>query len=75
MVINKTYGSLTSTLTLNNFTSSSGTAQAWQYSNSNLNSIVSLPAVTVTPPAGGGTASTIINAFPAQSITLFVIPN
>jgi hypothetical protein len=74
LVINKTYGSLTSTLTLNNFTTSSSMAQVWQYSNANLNSIVSMPAVTVTPPAGGGTASTITAAFPGQSITLLVVP-
>ena len=40
MVINKTYGSLTSTLSLENFTASSNTtAQVYQYSNANLNAI------------------------------------
>jgi hypothetical protein len=75
MVINKTYGTLTSTMTLNNLTSQSSTAKAWQYSDANLNSIVSIPAVAVTPPSGGGTASTITATFPGQSITLFVVPN
>ena len=47
-------------------------AQAYQYSNANLNAIVAQPAVTVTPARGA--ASTISYTFPAQSITLFVIP-
>jgi Glycoside hydrolase family 44 len=77
MVINKTYGSLTSTISLENFTAASGTtAQVYQYSNANLSAISSQPAVTVTPPAGSGTTSTIGNySFPGQSITLFVVPD
>jgi len=74
MVINKTYGDLTSTLTLANFTTASATAQAYLYSNANLNAIVAQPNATVTPPAKGGTASTIATKFPAQSITLLVVP-
>jgi len=74
MVINKTYGALDSTLTLDNFTSSTGMAQLYQYSNANLASIVAMPSVAATPPAGGSTASTISATFPAQSITLLVIP-
>jgi hypothetical protein len=74
VVINKTYGPLTATLSLENFTSSSGTAQAFLYSNANINAIVAQPAVTVTPPSGSGTTSTISSTFPTQSITLFVIP-
>ena len=77
MVINKTYGSLTSTISLENFTAASGTtAQVYQYSNANLNAIVQQAAVSVTPPSGSGTTSTIGNyTFPAQSITLFVVPD
>jgi hypothetical protein len=77
MVINKTYGSLTSTISLQNFTASSGTtAQVYRYSNANLNAIVAQAAVSVTPPSGSGTTSTISNyAFPAQSVTLFVVPD
>jgi hypothetical protein len=76
MVINKTFGSLTSTLTLENFAASSNTtAQVYQYSNANLNAIAQQPAVTVAPPLSGATSSTIGYTFPAQSITLFVIPN
>jgi hypothetical protein len=77
MVINKTYGSLTSTISLENFTTGSGvSAQVYQYSNANLNAIVAQPAVTVTPPSGSGTTSTISSyTFPAQSITLFVVPD
>jgi hypothetical protein len=74
VVINKTYGDLTATLSLNNFTSSSATAQVFLYSNANLAAIVSQPAVTVTPPSAGETASTISTTFPAQSITLLVVP-
>jgi hypothetical protein len=76
MVINKNYGALTSTIELKNFTAASGTtAQVYQYTSSNLNAINQLTAVSVTPPAGGGTTSTISNySFPAQSITLFVAP-
>jgi len=74
VVINKTYGDLTATLSLDNFTSSSNTAEDFLYSNANLNAIVSQPAVTVTPPSGGGTTSTISTTFPAQSITLLVVP-
>ncbi|MGP8251325.1 MAG: glycoside hydrolase family 44 protein [Terracidiphilus sp.] len=75
VVINKTYGPLTATLSLENFTSTTGTAQAFQYSNANINAIVAQPTVTVTPPSGGGTTSTISYTFPTQSITLFVVPN
>jgi hypothetical protein len=74
MVINKTFGDLTSTLTLKNFKTASTTAQAYLYSNANLNAIVAEPNVTVTPPASGGTASNIATKFPAQSITLLVVP-
>ncbi|MGA2752479.1 MAG: glycoside hydrolase family 44 protein [Terracidiphilus sp.] len=77
MVINKTYGSLTSTISLENFSAVSGTtAQVYQYSNANLTAIAQLAAWPVTPPSGSGTTSTINNyTFPAQSITLFVVPN
>jgi hypothetical protein len=74
MVINKTYGSLTSTVSLTGLSSTVTTAQAYLYSNANLAAIVAQPAVTVTPGTGGA-ASTIANySFPAQSITLFVVP-
>jgi hypothetical protein len=75
MVINKTYGPLTSTLSLENFTTASTTAQVYLYSNANPNAIVPQTAATVTPPAGSGTTSTIGYTFPAQSITLLVVPN
>jgi hypothetical protein len=75
VVINKTYGALTSTLSLAGLSASSTTAQTYLYSSANLNAIVAQPGVTVTPPAGASTTSTIANyTFPAQSITLFVIP-
>jgi hypothetical protein len=73
VVINKTYGALTSTVSLAGVPKT-GTVQAYLYSNANLAAIVAEPAVTVTPPVAGGTTSTIANySFPAQSITLFVV--
>jgi hypothetical protein len=75
VVINKTYGDLTSTLSINGLAASTTTAQAYLYSNANLAAIVAQPAVTVKPGLAGA-ASTIANyTFPAQSITLFVVPN
>ncbi|MGA9058426.1 MAG: glycoside hydrolase family 44 protein [Terriglobia bacterium] len=73
VVINKTYGDLTATLSLDNLTPN-GSAQVFLYSNANLGAIVAQPPLTVTPPSGGGTASTISTTFPAQSITLLVVP-
>jgi hypothetical protein len=74
VVINKTYGDLTATLSLANLTLSSSSAQVFLYSNADLAAIVPQPALTVTPPSGGGTTSTISTTFPAQSITLLVVP-
>lgn len=75
VVINKTYGDLTSTLSLANFTAAAGeTAKVYLYSNANLSGIVAQSAAALTPPASGGTTSTLTATFPAQSITLFVIP-
>jgi hypothetical protein len=73
-VINKSYGPLTSTLSLANFTSSGTTAQVYQYSSADLTRIVAAPAASITAPSGGGTTSTIAATFPAQSITLLVVP-
>jgi hypothetical protein len=75
MVVNKTYGSLTSTLSVNNSTISGASANVYQYSNANLNAITTPAAATITPPSGGGSTSTITYTYPAQSITLLVIPN
>jgi len=76
MVINKTYGSLTSTLSLGNFTAgNNSSAEVYQYSNANLNAITQQTPVTVTPPANGSTSSTLSYTFPGQSITLLVIAN
>lgn len=72
VVINKTYGDLSSTLSLENFTSSGTTAQVFQYSNADLTKIAAMPAAAITAPSGGSTTSTIAGTFPAQSITLVV---
>lgn len=75
VVINKTWGTLTSTLSLLNASTLSANASVYQYSNANLGQIVSEPSVAVTPPTSPSTTSSIQNyQFPAQSITLFVIP-
>ncbi len=74
VVLNKTYGDLTATLSLDHLTPN-GKAKVFLYSNANLASIVAQPDLTVTPPAAGGTTSTISTAFPAQSITLLVVPH
>jgi hypothetical protein len=73
MVINKTYGDLTETFNLAKV-SSTGTALAYLYSNANLAAIAGPASITVTPPASGGTTSTLSTTFPAQSITLLVVP-
>lgn len=74
VVINKTFGTLTSSLALANLTAT-GNAKVYQYSAANPGAIVALPDVVVPPPASGSTTSTIQSySFPASSITLFVIP-
>jgi len=73
VVINKTYGDLTDTVSLANLTPN-GTAKVFLYSNANLAAIVAQPDLTVTPPAGGSTTSTVSTTFPAQSVTLIVVP-
>ena len=73
VVINKTYGDLTTTLSLGNFTAS-GPAQSWLYSNANLQAIVSQPGISITAPTAGSTTSTLATTFPAQSITILIVP-
>jgi len=73
MVINKTYGTLTDTLSIGNV-KSTGTALAYLYSNANLAAIVAQPNVMVIPPVKGSTSSTLSTTFPEQSITLLVVP-
>jgi hypothetical protein len=72
VVINKTFGPLTSTLSLLNLTTP-GAVTAYQYSNANLTSIAAVTGVTVTVPSTPSTTSTLTYTYPAQSITLFVI--
>jgi uncharacterized protein (TIGR03437 family) len=66
VVLNKTSGDISDAISLANFTPA-GTAQVWQYSGANLGAIVQQPGVNV---GGNGLSAT----FPAQSITLLVIP-
>jgi hypothetical protein len=74
VVINKGYADLTSTLSLPNL-KPNGAAASYLYSAANLKAIVSQPAVTVSGPATGSTASSLSTLFPAQSITILVIPH
>ena len=73
VVINKTYGDFTNTLSLANFTAS-GPAQVFLYSNTNLTAITAQPNVPVTAPASSSTTSTLSTTFPAQSITILIVP-
>jgi hypothetical protein len=73
VVINKTYGDLSATLSLANLTPN-GAAKVWLYSNANPAAIVSEADLNVTAPNAGGTTSTVTSTFPAQSITVLAIP-
>jgi hypothetical protein len=73
VVINKTYGDLTSTLSLFGLFPPATSAQAYVYSNANLNAIVGPTSVTVTPSSGTVPWEIANYTFPAQSITLFVV--
>ena len=73
IVLNKTYGGLTSTLSLPNLTAT-GSAQVYQYTSANLASLVALSPAVITAPASGSTTSSLTMNFPAQSITILVIP-
>jgi hypothetical protein len=74
VVINKTYGPLTNTLSINNLTSTATAAQVFQYSSANLNAIVAQSPAPITIGTGSN-PSTINWTFPGQSITLVVIPS
>jgi hypothetical protein len=67
MVVNKSGESTTSALTLSNFCPTAS-ADVYRYSDANLGAIVHLASQPVT--ATGFTAT-----YPANSITLFVLPN
>ena len=66
IVINKTTNDLSTTVTLANF-AAAGAAKVWRYSAANLSAIVAQPDLQV-----GG--SGIDAVFPANSITLLVVP-
>lgn len=66
MVVNKTGSDLSSNLNIANFAAAS-TAQVWRYSSAKLDNIVKQPAANV----GAGQISEV---FPANSITLLIIP-
>lgn len=73
VVINKTYGDLSTILALDNFVPA-GTAKVYLYSSANLNAIVAQPNLTVAAPSGSITYSSITTTFPAQSITILIAP-
>jgi len=67
MVLNKTSAAIGDSIALANF-SPAGSAQVWQYSSANLNAVVRQF------PDAGVSGSGLSMSFPAQSITLLVIP-
>ncbi|HXN47790.1 MAG TPA: hypothetical protein VN893_14180, partial [Bryobacteraceae bacterium] len=73
VVINKSYGDLTSTISLANV-APGGPAKVFLYSNANLAAIVAQPDLAVTGPVAGGTTSSLTATFPAQSITVLAVP-
>ncbi|GCE14898.1 glycoside hydrolase family 44 protein [Tengunoibacter tsumagoiensis] len=68
MLVNKTANDLTSPLALNNFSTSASSAQVYTYSGANLSTIVH----QADAPISGNSLTT---TYPANSITLLVIPN
>jgi hypothetical protein len=68
LVLNKSFGALTSSVSL---TTSATSAQVYQYSNANLSAITKLSNATVSQSNGVGSVAL---TFPAQSITLLVMP-
>jgi len=73
-VINKTYTDLVSDVILQNYTPN-GQAWAFLYSANTTGIEQQTNGITITPPANGGTTSVISSyTFPAQSITLLIIP-
>ena len=73
VVINKTFGDLSTDLPLANFTAS-GAAKVYQYANADLTQIRQLSDLPVPAPPQGSTTSTLKNVtFPAMSITLFEV--
>jgi hypothetical protein len=67
LILNKTFGDLTSTVAL---TTSATAAHVYQYSNANTSAITHLADLPVTTTAG---KSTVTTTFPAQSFTLLVM--
>jgi len=78
MVVNKSGADLTSNLTVEGFMPNKQQAQVYRYSEANLAAIEQLPDAVISKVNGKGHTgvpdSRIQYAFPANSITLFVIP-
>ncbi len=74
LVLNKTYGDLTGPISLQNLATKATKAKVWLYSVANLAAITARPDIAITPPPTGSTTATITATFPAQSITLLVLP-
>ena len=74
VVINKTYGDLTSTISIPNL-KPTGPAKVFLYSNANLGAIVAQPDLAVAPSVSLRAASTLTETFPAQSITVLAVSN
>ena len=69
LVLNKTFGDLSSTLSLQ---TTAIAAKVFRYSNTNLAAIATQPDAPVTPVSGG--KGSVTTTYPAQSITLLVLP-
>lgn len=79
MVINKTGNDLTSAVNIQNFSpDKAATAQVYNYSSADLNNIVHEPDATITEDSGtseeGFPNESVTETFPANSITLLVLP-
>jgi hypothetical protein len=74
MVVNKTYGDLTSQLSLAHPSDPKAAVNVFLYSGASPGTIVSQPAQTLAASATPGNPSTLSMTFPASSVTLLVIP-
>lgn len=78
MVINKTDNDLTSTVNVKNFSPDQQDAQVYNYSAADLNAITHEPDVGITKDSGtsdqGIPDQSVTETFPANSITLLVLP-
>ncbi len=79
LIINKTNGDLSTSISMQGFRPDKASAEVYEYSSTNLSAIVHLPPVLVQRPANDDKdedrkpTRTITYTFPANSFTLFVV--